>query len=138
MISRQNENKISKRKSDARFLYLANRSASEKWQRTSKKSHRHYRRSERQLTRQDLKVLARGNPHLDEVEALEADQVQAMMDSYHYYLDAEQDWYEYEDDEERRHWEDYMESFAMDEPLDDDRDRAHGYDHVDEDDSLMH
>ena len=148
MISPQNENKISKRKSEARFLYRANRDASEKWQRTSKQSHRHYRRSERQLTRQDLKLAARGNPWHDELDAIEAELAEAMMDDYHYYLGAERDWYEHGDKRD---------ASLSDEVLDDDDwfddrpskpeprvpfyadEEAWGlkYSHVDEDDSLM-
>lgn len=96
---------------------------------------RRFFRADRQLTKQDLRLLARGNPWRDELEAIEAELVEAMMDDYHYYQNAERNWFEYEDEKDRCLWDepfDYSELRARDKEADD-PDRGC----FDEDDNLI-
>jgi len=96
---------------------------------------RRFFRADRQLTKRDLKLLARGNVYRDELEAIEAELAEAMMDDYNYYLGAEREWFEYEDDQDQRLWDepfDYSELRARDQEADD---PDHGC--LDEDDNLI-
>lgn len=88
---------------------------------------------ERQATRANLKLLARGNPHRDEIMAAEADLAEAMMDDYRYFQDAEFDWF----DERAHDPEPRPPLYADEEAWGLDEDWGLKYSRVDEDDSLM-
>jgi len=90
-------NKICKKKSVATFYSRDSRHASAAWKHQAREIRRAYYRADRQLTRHELKLLARGNPWHDEIQALEALEVEELMDDFRYFENAERDWHEYED-----------------------------------------
>jgi len=85
-------------------------------------------RSERMTARQNLKLMARGNPWREELEEIEEDSI--VEDFEYWVIERERQGAEMKREME----EHYFDSLDLD---NDDWYDAHGYDRIDEDDSLM-
>lgn len=157
MIRPQNAHKIQERFRVANSMYLHWRVSYRRdysHRKDAREERKRYFRSDRQLTKQDLKLLARGNPWLEERDIIEDDDITREFklcaaereQEAELRREIERDWQEADMRLEMEEWDQFDDDFDENHPYgsepclpgyaDED---AFGlrYSHVDEDDSLM-
>jgi len=143
--SRRIRNRLSQSNSDYRYWRAIDRTEAKR--RNAREARQRFFRADRQLTRRNLRLAARGNPWLEELEAIEAEREKRWLEELRYFESVKRDRLADRDEEDiifdDENWQDDRQPLGR---LHEDADylaeeedaRGLKYSYVDTDDNLMH